>query len=52
MQESKHVCNNHFTNFSMGSDGIGYTIKTCWPDEAETHFILYDQHSRERTLLM
>ena len=47
MPESKNFCANFL---AMDFDGIWHKVETCWSDEPNILFTLFEQHSRERTL--
>ena len=50
--ESKNCCTIHFIKFGADLNRIWYVGETCWSDESHTHAILFDQCSREITLLV
>ena len=52
VRESKIVWANYLRKFSIDSNGIWYTVETCWCDGPHTHFIQSIHYWRERTLLM
>ena len=52
MQESKSFCTNYLTKLSIDLNGIWYSVETFVSDQSYTHFVMADQYSGERTLLM
>ena len=52
MQESKNFCDNILAKFSIDLDGIFCTVETYWRDKPHTHFVLFIQFSKGRTILM